>query len=261
MSSAPAPGQWARYQRQIAVLGEAHQRCLMRARLMVIGLGGLGNPAATMLCLSGVRALLINDCDIVELSNLSRQPLYREDDIMSPKAEVAARRLGGLRADLEIEAIDGALDEPALAAHMQGVDAVLDCTDNFESRFAINRAAHRSRTPLISASALAMGGQLAVFDFRDPDSACYQCLFPKLDDEESDCSRAGILAPVLGVMAAMQVSETIKLLGAKSPSPVARFWRYSAIDHSLAASAIEADAACAVCRAPAPALSEAASAR
>ncbi len=240
--------QWTLYQRQTAVLGRATQLKLMHSTVMVVGLGGLGVPAVTELALCGVGTLVLNDFDVIELANLSRQFLYCPDDIMSAKVSVAARALRRLRPDMNVTEIDGELDESQMRDRFSQVDAVLDCTDNFESRFTINRAARAAGVPLISASALKLAGQLAVFDFRRPDSPCYQCLFPALDARESDCNRAGIIAPVLGVIASMQVMETLRIIAQERADAQAYFYRYRADGHSFSRSRIEQDPACAVCR-------------
>ncbi len=247
-SRRPTPSQWALYQRQTAVLGRAAQLKLMHSTVMVVGLGGLGVPAVTELALSGIGTLVLNDFDVIELSNLSRQFLYCPDDIMSAKVTVAARALRRLRPDMSVIEIDGELDESEMRDRFSQADAVLDCTDNFDARFTINRAACAAGVPLISASALKLGGQLAVFDFRRPDSPCYQCLFPALDARESDCSRAGIISPVLGVIASMQVMETLQIIAQQRTDAQAYFYRYQADSHSLSRSRIEQDPACPVCR-------------
>ena len=242
------PTQWTSYQRQIQVWGEEFQWRLSQARVMVIGLGGLGVPTCIQLLSSGLRSLIINDFDVIELSNLARQYLYTSADIMKAKAPVLAKRLSSIYSDsAEVEVVDGLLSESELVDYFARVDAVLDCTDNFESRYAINRAACAAKVALISAGATGSAGQVSCLDLRAPTAPCYQCLFPNLDDEETDCNQAGVLNPILGIISCIQAYETMCILNRETPSATGHLYRYDMQKQSFNHTLFQQDPACTVC--------------
>jgi adenylyltransferase/sulfurtransferase len=201
-----------RYARQIALadVGAEGQAKLGRARVLIVGLGGLGCPAALYLATSGVGRLVLNDFDRVDETNLPRQILYGPDDIGAPKVEAARRRLASLNPAVEIVCLPERLDDAALEAAVAGVDAVLDGTDNFMTRFAVNRACVARRVPLVSGAAVRVEGQIAVFPNRG-DGPCYACLYKDEDEWLGDCQGNGVLAPVPGVIGALMAAEALKL--------------------------------------------------
>lgn len=215
--------QLLRYSRQImlnAVDIEGQQN-LLAATVLIIGMGGLGCPAAMYLAASGVGTLRLADFDRVELSNLQRQVAHSENTIGELKVDSAAVLLRSLNSSINIETIPAALSGDGLLAAVAAADVVLDCSDNFSTRMAVNKACVQSRTPLVSGAAIRLEGQLAVFDSRHSDSPCYACLYD-LDENSSEnltCSESGVLAPLVGVIGAMQALEAVKILANfKTPS-------------------------------------------
>jgi len=206
------PEQRQRYARQIrlAGIGEAGQQRLLDARVLVVGLGGLGSPAAMYLAASGIGTLVLSDYDRVEPSNLQRQIVHREADLGELKAESARRTLREINPGCEVIALDWELDESELRREIRAADLVLDCTDNFASRFLLNRVAIAQRTPLVTGAAIRLEGQIMT---SLPDGGpCYQCVYPaELEDQET-CAMEGVLAPVVGVIGTLQALEAIRIL-------------------------------------------------
>ncbi|BCX82908.1 molybdopterin-synthase adenylyltransferase [Methylomarinovum caldicuralii] len=203
-----------RYSRQILLpqLDIWGQEKLIQARVLIVGAGGLGCPAAMYLAAAGVGHLTIADDDTVELSNLQRQIAHHTEDIGRPKAESTAATLSALNPNVKVEALCRRLEGEALAAQVAGADLVLDCSDNFATRFAVNRACVQAGRPLVSGAAIRFEGQVAVFDPRQPDSPCYHCLYPDQGELEERCSRNGVIAPVTGIVGSVQALEAIKVL-------------------------------------------------
>ena len=201
-----------RYARQIALadVGAEGQAKLGRARVLVVGLGGLGCPAALYLATSGVGKLVLNDFDRVDETNLPRQILYSADDVGALKVEAAKKRLTALNPGVEVVALAERLDGAALDAAVGGVDIVLDGTDNFAARFAVNRACVARRVPLVSGAAVRVEGQIAVFP-NDGSGPCYACLYNDEDEWLGDCQGNGVLAPVPGVIGTLMAEEALKL--------------------------------------------------
>jgi adenylyltransferase/sulfurtransferase len=202
-----------RYARQIALadVGEQGQAKLGAASVLLVGLGGLGCPAAQFLATSGVGRLVLNDFDHVDETNLPRQILFTPDDVGKLKVEAAKARLLALNPAVNVTCIAERLDAPALEAAVRGVDVVLDGTDNFVTRFAVNRACVAARKPLVSGAAVRLEGQLAVF----PNGAgepCYACLYDDEDEWLGDCQGNGVLAPVPGVIGTLMAQEALKLV-------------------------------------------------
>ena len=204
----------SRYSRQVVLreVGVNGQQLLRDSSVLVFGLGGLGCAASLYLAGAGIGRLVLADRDRVDRSNLQRQILYSQGDVGRAKTEAAAERLAGFNREVEIEIHEGRLDEDRLATMLRGVDLVLDCTDNFPTRFAINAACVRARKPLVSGAAIRFEGQLAVFDARRADSPCYACLFPDAGEAAERCEEAGILGPVVGSVGNLQALAAIKLL-------------------------------------------------
>ncbi|PXX99609.1 HesA/MoeB/ThiF family protein [Halomonas sp. LBP4] len=211
-----------RYSRQIMLeqIDIAGQERLLAGHALVIGAGGLGSPVALYLAAAGVGRLTLADADAVELSNLQRQIAHGQVDIGRNKAESAREAACALNPGCRIEAVTEHLEGAALASMVAAADVVLDCTDRFSSRYAINAACRAAGVPLVSGAAIRFSGQLAVFDPRDPECPCYACLYPPGEegDEELRCAENGVVAPLVGLIGCFQALEAIKLLsGAGTP--------------------------------------------
>src|SRR5690606_30939436 len=173
--------------------------------MLVVGAGGLGSPATFYLAASGVGRILLADDDEVDLTNLQRQILHRQDRIGQAKAESGRRTLLDLNPGIEVRAIVQRLEGPALAERVAEADVVLDCCDNFATRHAVNEACALAGVPLVSGAAIRFDGQLAVFDTRRADSPCYHCIFPQGQEiEEVHCATMGVYAPLTGMIGTMQ---------------------------------------------------------
>ncbi|WP_320718773.1 HesA/MoeB/ThiF family protein [Enterobacter vonholyi] len=202
-----------RYSRQILLEDIAidGQQKLLASRVLIVGLGGLGAPAALYLAGAGIGTLVLADDDEVHLSNLQRQILFTTEDICQPKAQITRQRLAQLNPDIELIALQERLSGESLRREVALADVVLDCTDNMATRQAINAACVANHTPLITASAVGFGGQMMVLT--PPwTQGCYRCLWPDDTEPTRNCRTAGILGPVVGVMGTMQALEAIKLL-------------------------------------------------
>ncbi|WP_447555834.1 HesA/MoeB/ThiF family protein [Vreelandella sp. EE22] len=205
-----------RYSRQImlAEMDIEGQERLLDAHALIIGAGGLGSPVALYLAAAGVGRITIADADVVELSNLQRQIAHQDASVGQNKAASAKARMQALNPGCEITALESHLDETALTALAGTMDVVLDCTDRFSSRYAINAACQAAGVALVSGAAIRFSGQLAVFDPREPDSPCYACLYPPDDtsDEAPSCAESGVVAPLVGLVGSFQALEAVKLL-------------------------------------------------
>lgn len=204
-----------RYSRHLLLgdIGEEGQQRLLRSRVLIVGLGGLGSPVALYLASAGVGQLLIADGDALEVSNLQRQILYDTAGAGEPKAQLAEQRLSALNPDIELNVFDEPLTLDDLNLCIQDVDLVLDCSDNLETRKNVNAVCSREGVPLVSAAAIRWEGHLMVFDFRDGQTPCYECLYPPESTEPVlNCSTSGVVGPVLGVLGSLQALEGMKLL-------------------------------------------------
>ncbi|MDI5936154.1 molybdopterin-synthase adenylyltransferase MoeB [Halomonas sp. M4R5S39] len=210
-----------RYSRQIMLeqIDIAGQERLLAGHALVVGAGGLGSPVALYLAAAGVGRLTLADADEVELSNLQRQIAHGQADIGRNKAASAREAALTLNPGCEVATLTSHLEGEALARAVGEADVVLDCTDRFSSRYAINAACRAAGVPLVSGAAIRFSGQLAVFDPRDPECPCYACLYPPGgDDEELRCAENGVVAPLVGLIGCFQALEAIKLLsGAGTP--------------------------------------------
>jgi len=206
--------QLLRYSRQILLpeVGIEGQERLHNAKILIIGLGGLGSPAAMYLAAAGVGHLILSDFDVVDLSNLQRQIVHHTDDIGKPKVESARETLLALNPLIQITPLYQQLDDAALLEQVDKVDIVLDCTDNLPTRFAINQACVKTQTPLVSGAAIRMEGQISVFRSDKPESPCYRCLYPSDEALVETCTQTGILAPVVGIIGSLQALEAMKVI-------------------------------------------------
>ncbi len=240
--------QLLRYSRQIMLpsIGIDGQERLLEAKVLIIGLGGLGAPVAMYLAAAGVGNLVLVDFDKVDLSNLQRQIIHTTDRIDSPKVESARKTLLALNPEIHIETIDHPLDESELTDRAAQADLVIDATDNFSSRFAINRACHATRTPLVSGAAIRMEGQVSVFNGQ-PDGPCYHCLYPEGGELDESCSANGVLAPLVGIIGSIQATEAIKILTNSGTSLIGRLLILDAMQMEWRSLKLKADPNCPVC--------------
>jgi molybdopterin-synthase adenylyltransferase len=215
---------------------------------LIVGAGGLGCPAALYLAASGLGRLTLADPDAVDLTNLQRQILYRTESVGSPKVEQAREALTQLNPEVSVTALQKRVDEKELLDLVAGVDVVLDCSDNFATRHAINRACVKQRKALVSGAAIRFDAQLMVFDLRKTDAPCYACLFPEDGEiEEVQCSTMGVFAPLTGVVGAMQAMEAIKLVAGVGESLSGRLQVLDAKSAEWRSVKVKKDARCAVC--------------
>jgi adenylyltransferase/sulfurtransferase len=206
--------QLLRYSRQImlADFDIAGQESLAQATALIVGLGGLGSPVALYLAAAGVHHLMLVDHDVVELSNLQRQVIHRQDSLGTSKVNSAAATIATINPQTQVTTFADALQGQALNDAVAQADVVLDCTDNFQVRYAINDACWARRVPLVSGAAIRWEGQVAVFDPREVDSPCYRCLYAEGDDEALNCAENGVIAPLVGIIGTCQAMEAVKVL-------------------------------------------------
>jgi molybdopterin-synthase adenylyltransferase len=241
-----------RYSRQIMLpeIGIEGQQRLRDAHALIIGVGGLGSPVSLYLAAAGVGRLTLIDDDRVDLSNLQRQVVHDTHSIGQRKVDSAATRLAAINPDCQVHTIGERLDAMALAEQVRRADVVLDCCDNFPTRFAVNRACHASRTPLVSGAAIRWEGQLAVFGYREGEG-CYQCLYGHGEDGEERCSETGVAAPLVGVIGSLQALEALKLLSGADAVMARRLLVFDALRAEWRSLRLGPDPACPVCGAQA----------
>ncbi|MGB5211387.1 MAG: HesA/MoeB/ThiF family protein [Gammaproteobacteria bacterium] len=203
-----------RYGRHIGLseIGETGQQRVSQSAALLVGLGGLGVPVASYLAGAGVGTLYLNDFDTVDLSNLHRQVLYTTDDIGRRKTDVARERLMALNPQVNLTTLSERLNAAGLQEIAERATVVLDCSDNFATRFAVNDATLAARRPLVSGAAIRMEGQLAVFRNDLDQGPCYRCLYQEGGDDLENCSGGGILGPVVGAVGALMAVEALKLI-------------------------------------------------
>ncbi len=213
-----------RYSRQIKLpqVGLDGQQRLVDSRVLIIGMGGLGSPASMYLTAAGIGHLVISDFDRVDDSNLQRQIVHGEESIGESKASSAKRRLASINSHIRIDAFDYELDGDELAEQVDAANVVVDCTDNFSSRFNLNRLSLDTDTPLVSAAAIRWEAQLSTFDPRRVDGPCYQCLYPDPSVEAATCAMEGVMAPLVGIVGSIQAMETLKVILGKEQTLTGR---------------------------------------
>jgi adenylyltransferase/sulfurtransferase len=245
--------QLLRYSRHILLteIGVEGQDRICQARVLVIGAGGLGSPAALYLASAGIGALAIADGDAVDLTNLQRQVVHGTDAIGHLKVESARATLARLNPETRVETIARRLEGEALAAAVAAADVVLDCSDNFATRHDVNRACVRHRKPLVSGAAIRFDGQVAVFDLRWDDGPCYSCLFPEdAAPEEMRCAVMGVFAPLVGIIGATQAAEALKLVAGCGETLSGRLLILDALTMEWQSMRLARDPHCVVCGAP-----------
>ncbi len=240
--------QLLRYSRHIMLpdLDIEGQEKLLASHALIIGLGGLGSPVAMYLAAAGVGELTLVDFDSVDLSNLQRQIAHSSERIGVNKAQSAAQTLSALNPDINIHVIEQRLDGERLQQLVAGVNLVLDCTDNFATRFAINAACVAARVPLVSGAAIRLEGQVSVFDSRQPNSPCYRCLYEESTDDLT-CAANGVLAPLVGVIGSLQALEALKLLAGFGDSLAGRLQLFDARRGQWREMKLPRDPECPVC--------------
>ncbi|SHG10865.1 sulfur carrier protein ThiS adenylyltransferase [Microbulbifer donghaiensis] len=240
-----------RYSRQIMLpeVGEEGQKKLAAARVMIVGLGGLGSPVALYLAAAGIGELHLVDGDHVDISNLQRQVLYKTNHRDKSKAQVAAQQLTAANPEIRIYAHPCMAEESWLRDRVPEMDLVLDCTDNLDIRHVINRVCREVQRPVIMASVQGFSGQLISFDFAATSSPCYACLFPPGQQSSAqNCSTAGVIGPALGVIGSMQALEAMKmLLGLPVPSR-GKLHLFEAETLELRALQLQSNNDCPICR-------------
>ena len=242
--------QLLRYSRHIMLPGLdiAGQERLLAARVLVVGLGGLGCPVALYLAAAGVGELWLADHDRIDLANLQRQIAYTTADVGRLKTEVMAERLHALNPDLAIRLLPEYLTAKDLQTLASEVDLVVDATDNFATRFALNAACYSAATPLVSGAAIRAEGQVAVFDHRQAAGPCYRCLYDEqVSDTSLSCSESGVLGPLVGLVGSMQALEAVKLLAGYGEPLRGRLLLLDAAVMQWRQLTLAADPACPVC--------------
>lgn len=243
-------GQLCRYSRHILLpeIDEAGQETLLRSRALIVGLGGLGSPVAMYLAASGVGTLMLSDPDQVELSNLQRQILHSTYEVGTAKTSSAHTQLAALNPEIKLITLPRRLEGADLKQEVHKANAVIDCSDNFATRFAINAACIAARIPLISGSAIRMKGQVTVFEFNKAISPCYRCLYAdSATGDEDTCAQNGVFSPLTGVIGSIQAAETLKVLLNISGTLHGQLLRVDALKMDFIKSQIRPDPYCAVC--------------
>jgi adenylyltransferase/sulfurtransferase len=242
--------QLLRYSRHILLpeIGIEGQQRLLDAHVLMIGAGGLGSPASLYLASAGIGTLTICDGDVVDLTNLQRQIVHREAAVGQPKVSSARDTLLAINPRVNINAVQERVAGDRLAQLVAAADIVLDGSDNFATRHAVNRACVAARKPLVSGAGIRFDGQLAVFDLRSAQSPCYACLFPEsAETEEMRCAVMGVFAPLVGIIGAMQAAETLKILCGAGESLNGRLLLLDALSMDVRTVKLQRDPGCAVC--------------
>ncbi len=242
--------QLLRYSRHILLdeIGIEGQARISGAHVLIIGAGGLGSPAALYLASAGVCRITLADGDTVDLTNLQRQILHTQERIGQLKVVSGQMALSQINPHVFVEAIGQRLAGQQLDALVADADVVLDCCDNFATRYAVNRACFNHRTPLVSGAAIRFSGQLSVFDTRRENSPCYHCLFPEDEAvEETRCAVMGIFAPLTGIIGAMQAAEALKVLSGAGQPAIGQLLLLDALTLEWRSVKFGKDPKCAVC--------------
>jgi adenylyltransferase/sulfurtransferase len=239
-----------RYSRQILLqhIDIDGQLRLKQGRVLIVGMGGLGSPVALYLAAAGVGELHLADFDTVDLTNLQRQILHDSHSVGQAKVDSAIARLNAINPDVALVAHRTALDADSLAAAVAAVDVVLDCSDNFGTREAVNEACVAARKPLVSGAAIRLEGQLSVFDPRRADSPCYHCLYGHGSEADLTCSEAGVVGPLVGVVGSLQALEALKLLAGFGEPLVGRLLLIDALTTRFRELKVRRDPQCSVCQ-------------
>jgi molybdopterin/thiamine biosynthesis adenylyltransferase len=239
-----------RYSRHLLLneFGEEAQERLLGSHALVIGAGGLGSAALLYLAASGFGRITVADGDSVDLTNLQRQVIHRTDSIGAPKARSAASAMAALNPDVHVEALEERLSPERVARLARTADVVLDCSDNFATRHAINRACVAVRRPLVSGAGIRFDGQVAVFDLRHDAAPCYHCLFAEdAQSPEERCATMGVFAPLVGVIGTMQAAEAVKIVAGLGETLAGRLLLFDALSSRWHEVRLARDPQCRVC--------------
>lgn len=242
--------QLLRYSRHILLpeFGLESQERLGAAHALIIGAGGLGSPVALYLAASGIGKISICDADIVDLTNLQRQILHDTDSLGALKVDSAARRLSKVNPEIRVVPIPLRVGEAELNELVAEADVIVDCSDNFATRYLLNRLSLRFGKPLVSGAAVQFDGQLSVFDPTRANSPCYQCLYPEAaESEEVRCAIMGVYAPLVGIIGSMQAAETIKVITGIGEPLVGRLFLYDALNAESRTLVLPRDPQCPEC--------------
>ena len=242
--------QLLRYSRHILLpeIGIEGQERLLGARALIIGAGGLGSPIALYLASAGVGHLTICDGDTVDLTNLQRQIVHRTDAVGQEKARSAQATLRSINPEIEVVAITERIAGERLSALVRETHVVLDGSDNFATRHAVNHACVAHSKPLVSGAAVRFDGQISVFDMRRPDAPCYACLFPEAgESEDMPCAIMGVFAPLTGIVGTIQAAEALKLLAGTGELLSGRVMLLDALTMQIRTIKLKKDPDCAVC--------------
>ena len=244
--------QLLRYSRHVLLpeIGVEGQEKLLASSALVIGAGGLGSPAALYLAAAGVGTITLADGDAVDLTNLQRQILHTTESIGRPKAQSGREALGKINPEVKVVALQQRLQDEGLDPLVASSSVILDCSDNFATRHAVNRACVRYHKPLVSGAAVRFDGQVSVFDLRDDLSPCYHCLFPENAElEEVRCAVMGVFAPLTGIIGAVQAAEALKLLAGAGETLKGRLLILDALAMQWRMVKLAKDPACPICAA------------
>ena len=242
--------QLLRYSRHILLddLGVEGQQRLLASHALVIGAGGLGSPVALYLGTAGVGRITLVDHDSVDLTNLQRQIAHSLARVGQPKVDSAAAAVAAINPEVRVQALRERADAARLAALVADADVVLDCSDNFATRHAVNAACVAARKPLVSGAAIGFDGQVSVYDSRDPAKPCYACIFPPdAAFEEVACATMGVFAPLVGIVGTVQAAEALKLLAGVGTSLAGRLQMIDARSMAWTEMAVARQPACPVC--------------
>lgn len=242
--------QLLRYSRHILLdqIGIEGQQKINQAHALIIGAGGLGSPAAFYLASAGVGTITLVDHDEVDLTNLQRQILHSTHSVGQPKVSSGQRTLQALNPEIHVIALQERVQGERLAELVRAASVVLDCSDNFSTRHAVNQACVEAKVPLVSGAAISFDGQISVFDTRDPASPCYACLFPPDQQfEEVLCSTMGVFAPLVGIIGTTQAAEALKLIMQVGQSLAGRLLLLDAQNMEWTQIRVERNPSCVVC--------------
>lgn len=242
--------QLLRYSRHILLpqIGYEGQEKLTKSHMLIVGAGGLGSPAALYLAASGVGKLTICDFDNVDLTNLQRQIIHTTQSVGINKAVSAQQTLYEINPDVVVQTIQQKSTEAEFKALAENADVVIDCSDNFATRYALNRICLQLKKPLISGAAIGFEGQITVFDFRHKNSPCYHCLFPDTgSDQEMRCAENGVFAPLVGMIGTTQAAEALKLIMNIGDSLQGRLLLLDALSMEWRSIKLSKDPVCVVC--------------
>lgn len=241
--------QLLRYSRQMMLpeIDAAGQERINGSRVLIIGLGGLGSPVSMYLASAGVGHLVLVDFDKVDISNLQRQIVHTSNDLGRAKIESAKEHLSAINPEIFIECIDHALNGDELYTEAEKADVIVDASDNFQTRFALNEASVKTKTPLVSGAAIRFEGQITVFNPMDESSPCYRCLYNEDVAAGETCTANGVIAPLLGIIGSIQANETLKLIMGIGETLQGKLLLLDSLHMDLNQAILKKDPACPVC--------------